>query len=131
MMIYGWLYGFFIGIHHCIAALELEEYYLTETSLWESVEYDIVASLPDEDHILGCVWEVRKGWEYLLIDLSKYAIARTLDCRLAYFSVFVCCDDAHDKNPDNESDKSSEYESQWVHSVRRRRTIKKQAIKTW
>lgn len=121
MMIYCWLYGFFIGIHHCIATLEFEEYYLTETSLWESVEYDIVASLPDEYHIFGCVWEVRKGWEYLLIDFAEYTITRTLDSVSPHSLVLMHGYDTHDKNPDNESDKSSEYECQWIHSVRRRR----------
>ena len=57
-----------------ISTLELEEDDLSEPSLGETVEDEIVASLPDEDHILWCVWEVRKSRKYFLIEFSKNLI---------------------------------------------------------
>jgi hypothetical protein len=117
------LYRFFIGIHHGVPAFELQEYDLSQSSLRESIEYDIVATLPDEDHILRCVWEVRECGEDLLIDFTEYAIARSFYCVLSDSLVFMERHDPHDKNPDHESDKSTENENKRIHS-------KKQSNKT-
>lgn len=114
-VVYCWLYRLFIGIHNCVTALEFEEYYLTESSLRQSIEYDIVTSLPDEYHILRCVWEVRKCREYLLIDFSEYTTPWSPYGAFAYFSMLVHGDNSHDKNPNHETNESTEYECEGVH----------------
>ncbi len=119
--LYCWLYWFFIGIHDSITTLEFEEYYLMQLPFWESVEYNIVTSLPNKNHILRCVWKIRKCGEYFLIDFTEYAIARSLDCTFSDSLMLSESDNTHDKNPNNKTNKSSEYECQWVHSIRRRR----------
>jgi hypothetical protein len=107
------LYGFFVGVHDGITTLEFEEYYLSESSLRESIEYDIVASLPN--HILRCVWEVRQCREYLFVDFSEYAVARSLDCTLSDSLVLMQRHDPHDEYPYEESHESTKYNESIVH----------------
>lgn len=71
-----------------ISTLELEEDDLSEPSLGEPIEDEIVASLPDEDHILRCVWEVRKCRKYFLIEFSKNLILRSSHCGSTYMLRF-------------------------------------------
>lgn len=114
-MLNGRLYGFFISIHHSISTFELEENYLFEMSLWESVEYNVVTSFTDENHIFRCVWEVWECWKYLLIDLTKNTISWASDCCLSDFFMLMEWYDSHDKYPDDESAKSAEDECERIH----------------
>ncbi len=100
----------FIFVESCVPTLEFEEYYLPQRSLRESVEYDIVASFPDEYHILRGIWEVRESREDFLIDFTEYRISRSLCCLFSHSLVFVEREESHDKNPDNESEQSTENE---------------------
>ncbi len=108
-------YHFFIAIEYCFPTLEFEEYDLPQWSLRESIEYDIVTPFPDKYHILRSIWEVRKGWEDLLIDLSEYGTTRALSGLLPDSLVFIEWYDPHDKNPDHKTKKSTEDEIDRIH----------------
>jgi len=117
MMIHCGLYRFFIGIHDGIATLELQKHYLTELSLRQSIEYDIVTSLAYKYHVLWCVWEVRECGEYLLVYFSEYTTTGSSYRTFSYLSVFAHGDNPHDENTYEESYESSEYECERVHTA--------------
>ncbi len=68
---------FLIGAQCGITTLEFEEDDIPESSLGETIEDDVVASLPDEDHILRCIGKVRKCRKNLLIEFSEDLILRS------------------------------------------------------
>lgn len=87
-MIYGGFYGFFILIEGCFSTFEFEENNLSEIATCESIEYDIIASFSYEHHILRGIWEIRKCWKNLFIELSEYLITRSSEAFFSDFSMF-------------------------------------------
>ena len=106
----------FLIIAQCgISTLELEEDNLSESPLGEPIKDEIVASLPDEDHILRCVWEVWKSRKYFLIEFSKNLILWSSHCWFAYILCFEKSWYPHECHPDEQSKYESDDEGSEVH----------------
>ena len=108
-------YSGFIVTESRISTLELEKYYLSQASLSEPIEYDIVASLPGKYHIFGCIWEVWKGWEDLLIEFSEDLIARSFEDGFTEILMFEEREYTHQCHPEHESEECTDDECSEIH----------------
>jgi len=59
---------FLIRIESRSPAFELEKDNLSESSLREAIEYNVIYPLPHKNHILRGIWKGRKSGEDFLID---------------------------------------------------------------
>lgn len=108
-------YSALIGVECRFTTFDLEKDDLTELARGESIEYDIVYSLPDEGHIFGIEWKIRESRKDFFIDFSEYTPTRAPYSRAPNISMFMERDDPHNEDSDNKANETSENEKQWIH----------------
>ena len=108
--------GALVRIQTAFSALEFEKYYFTQCPFMEPIEDDIVASFSDEDHVLGCEWEVRQRGQDFLIDFAGDAVFRILHRALSVAPELSICDNSHYEKSDHEAKNNAKNERESVHN---------------
>ena len=108
-------YCFFVFSESSISTFELEKYYFSEPSLWETIEDEIVTSLSEKYHIFWFEWEIRQCWKYFFVELTEYLIFWSSESRFPDFFVFKGEEYPHNRHSDDESKSKSDNKCRNIH----------------
>ncbi len=105
----------FILCESCISTFKFEKDDFPESPLRKPIEYDIVTTLSDKEHILWCVWKIRKCWKDFFIEFSEDLIFRSPYSCFSYMFLFGCCYYPHKCHTDKKSEQATSDECRDIH----------------